>query len=105
VTKLGLAALTSGDRFQLFSAPVYTGSENIFQIALGRVMQQANPKHYQVFDCCVRQSMRASAVASMLGLTSAQVYLAKHRISAAVKRAARQVEVELRGKKSANALT
>ena len=78
--------------------------ENIFQIALARVRQQANPKHYQVFDCCVLQSMRASVVASMLGLSSAQVYLAKHRISSAVKRAAQQVEVELRGEKSAHAL-
>jgi RNA polymerase sigma factor (sigma-70 family) len=79
--------------------------ENIFQIALARVRQQANPKHYQVFDCCVLQSMRASVVASMLGLSSAQVYLAKHRISIAVKRAAKEVEVELHDKKSTNALT
>ena len=79
--------------------------ENIFQMALDRVRQQANPKHYQVFDCCVLQGMPASAVASMLGLSSAQVYLAKHRISSAVKRAAREVEVELHGAKSSNALT
>ena len=79
--------------------------ENVFRLALERVRHQANPKHYQVFDCCVLQSMRASVVASMLGLTSAQVYLAKHRISAAVKRAAKEVEAELRRKKSANART
>jgi RNA polymerase sigma-70 factor (ECF subfamily) len=69
--------------------------ENIFQMALARVRQQANPKNYQVFDCCVLQNMRSSEVAAMLGLTAAQVYLAKHRISAAVKRAAKEVEAEL----------
>ena len=31
----------------------------------------------------------------MLGLNAAQVYLAKHRISAAVKRAAAEIEIEL----------
>jgi RNA polymerase sigma factor (sigma-70 family) len=72
--------------------------ENIFQMALDRVRQQANPKHYQVFDCCVLQSMRAPEVARMLGLSAAQVYLAKHRISAAVKRAAKAVEAELGGR-------
>jgi hypothetical protein len=39
--------------------------------------------------------MSASEVASMLGLSAAQVYLAKHRVSVAVKRAAREVEDEL----------
>jgi RNA polymerase sigma factor (sigma-70 family) len=76
--------------------------DNIFQMALARVRQQANPKNYQVFDCCVLQNMRASEVASMLGLTAAQVYLAKHRISAAVKRAAKEVEAELNGELSAS---
>ena len=64
-------------------------------MALARVRQEANPKQYQVFDYCVLQGMRASEVASMLGLSTAQVYLAKHRVSAAVKRAAREVEAEL----------
>lgn len=76
--------------------------ENVFQMALVRVRQSANPKHYQVFDCCVLQNLRASEVASLLGLTTAQVYLAKHRVSAAVKRAARQIEAELDARKPAH---
>jgi RNA polymerase sigma-70 factor (ECF subfamily) len=75
--------------------------ENIFQMALSRVRERANPKHYQVFDCCVLQNMRASEVASMLGLSTAQVYLAKHRIGTAVKRAARELEAELGGRSTA----
>ena len=67
-----------------------------FQAALARVRGQANPKHYQAFDFCVLQNLRAPAVAKMLGLSVAQVYLARHRVSQAVKRAAAEIEEELR---------
>lgn len=69
--------------------------DNVFQMALTRVRQRANPKHYQAFDCCVVQGMRASEAAAMLNLSPAQVYLAKHRISIAVKRAVKEIEAEL----------
>jgi RNA polymerase sigma-70 factor (ECF subfamily) len=69
--------------------------ENFFQAALARVRQRANPKHYQAFDYCVLQNVRPAEVARMLGLSAAQVYLAKHRISRAVKRAVAEVEAEL----------
>jgi RNA polymerase sigma factor (sigma-70 family) len=76
--------------------------ENIFQMALGRVKQSANPKHYQAFDCCVLRGMRPAEVAALLGLNTAQIYLAKHRISAAVKRAAKEIETDLAGEKTAD---
>ena len=69
--------------------------ENLFQAALARVRQRANPKQYQVFDYCVLQNVRAPVVAKMLGLNAAQVYLAKHRMSQAVKRAVAELEAEL----------
>ena len=69
--------------------------ENLFQAALARVRQKANPKSYQVFDYCVLQAMPSGQVAKMLGLNAAQVYLARHRVSAAVKRAAKELEAEL----------
>jgi RNA polymerase sigma factor (sigma-70 family) len=68
--------------------------ENLFQAALARVRQRANPKQYQVFDYCVLQDLSASEVAKMLGLNAAQVYLAKHRMSAAVRRAVAEIEAE-----------
>jgi RNA polymerase sigma factor (sigma-70 family) len=71
--------------------------DNIFQMALARVRERANPKYFQAFDYCVLQELPPSRVARMLGLSLARVYLAKHRISAAVKRAARAVEEELGG--------
>ena len=69
--------------------------ENIYQAALARVRQSANPKHYQVFDGCVRQGLPAAELARMLGLNVAQVYLARHRVTKAVKRAAAEIEMEL----------
>jgi hypothetical protein len=48
-----------------------------------------------VFDYCVLQELPASQVARMLGLNAAQVYLARHRVSALVKRTARELEAEL----------
>jgi RNA polymerase sigma-70 factor (ECF subfamily) len=68
--------------------------DNLYQAALARVRQRAMPKHYQVFDYCVLQDMPAPEVARMLGLNAAQVYLARHRVSAAVKRAVKELESE-----------
>ena len=70
--------------------------ETIFQAALVRVRARVNPKSYQAFDYCVLQNLRAPAVAKMLGLNVAQVYLARHRVSQAVKRAAAEVEEEFK---------
>lgn len=70
--------------------------ENIFQAALVRVRQRVKPKHFQAFDYCVLQSVRPPEVARMLGMNAAQVYLAKHRVSAAIKRAAGEIETELK---------
>jgi RNA polymerase sigma factor (sigma-70 family) len=69
--------------------------ENIFRAALARVRQRVNPKHFQVFDGCVLQGLRSGEVARMLGMNAAQVYLARHRVARAVKRAASEIEEEL----------
>lgn len=69
--------------------------ENIYQAALTQVRQQVNPKHYQIFEACVLQGVRSPKVAQAFGVSVAQVYLARHRVSAAVKRAALAIEAEL----------
>ena len=68
--------------------------QSIFKAALAAVRQEANPKHFQVFDYCVLKGWSVSKVAVTLGLNAAQVYLAKHRVSQAVKRAARRINDE-----------
>ena len=71
--------------------------ENVYRTALWRVRQRVNPKHYQVFDCCVLQNQQPAEVSRMLGMSVAQVYLAKHRVSAALKQAVKEIETELTG--------
>jgi RNA polymerase sigma-70 factor (ECF subfamily) len=70
----------------------------VLDAAVTRVREQANPKHFQVFDYCVRQGWPAGKVAATLGMNIAQVYLARHRVSQAVKSAVRAIDEErLRG--------
>jgi RNA polymerase sigma factor (sigma-70 family) len=69
--------------------------ENILHAALARVRQSVNPKHFQVFDCCVLQKLPVAQVAQILGINAAQVYLARHRVNAALKRAIAKIEAEV----------
>ena len=66
----------------------------VFEAAVSRVRERANPKHFQVFDLCVRQGWPTARVAATLGMNAAQVYLARHRVSHAVKQAARTIHEE-----------
>ena len=92
-----MAAPTLAPDAQIDAAWEEEWRENIYQSALAQVRQRVNPKHYQVFDYCVLQNVRTPEVARMLGLNAAQVYLARHRVSVAVKRAAAVIEAELKG--------
>ena len=67
---------------------------SVLDAAIADVRAQANPKHFQVFDYCVLKEWPVAKVASTLGMNAAQVYLARHRVSQAVKRAARRIEGE-----------
>ena len=68
--------------------------KSTFDAALARVRTAINPRHFQVFDYCVLKEWPASKVAATLGLNAAQVYLAKHRVAQAMKRAVRRINAE-----------
>ncbi len=76
--------------------------EHFFQAALATVRSRANPKSYQAFDYCVLQGIKPSQVARMLGWSAAQVYLAKHRMSAEVRRVAKSMETRATRSAGAN---
>lgn len=65
-----------------------------FDAALARVRETSNPRHFQAFDYCVLKQWPVSKVADTLSMNAAQVYLAKHRVAQAMKRAVRQIEDE-----------
>jgi len=68
--------------------------KSTFDAALAHVRAVVNPRHYQVFDYCVLKEWPAAKVAATLNLNAAQVYLAKHRVAQAMKRAVRRINDE-----------
>src|SRR6266550_5145150 len=63
--------------------------ENLFAAAILRVKKKVDPKQFQIFDCYVRKEWPAQKVAAELGVSVGQVYLARHRISALLKKETR----------------
>jgi RNA polymerase sigma factor (sigma-70 family) len=65
--------------------------KNLFEAALERVKRHVDPKQYQIFDFYVLQQWTAKKVARTLGLNVGQVYLAKYRTLAAIKKELKQI--------------
>jgi len=87
-------AIVMRDGMSLSDAWDQEWERSVLDAAIAQVRAQANPKHFQVFDYCVLKEWPVAKVASTLGMNAAQVYLARHRVSQAVKRAARRIEGE-----------
>lgn len=60
--------------------------ENLMKAALERVKMKVAPKQFQIFDYNVLRGMSANEVRQKLGVSIAQVYLAKHRVGGALKK-------------------
>lgn len=58
--------------------------------ALARVKRQVNPAHYAIYHLHVIEDKSAAEVCATLGVNRAQIYLAKHRVGAALKKALAQ---------------
>lgn len=59
---------------------------NMADAALARVKAQVSPKQYQIFDYYVLRQWDAKKVQDQLGVSMAQVYLAKHRVGSVLKK-------------------
>jgi RNA polymerase sigma-70 factor (ECF subfamily) len=66
--------------------------KNLFDQALAAVRERADERQFQVFDLYVLKDWPPQEVAQTLGISVARVYLAKHRISALLKKEIRQLE-------------
>jgi RNA polymerase sigma-70 factor (ECF subfamily) len=60
--------------------------QNVMKGALERVKMRVSPRQFQIFDYNVLQGMNATEVRRRLGVSMAQVYLAKHRVGAILKK-------------------
>jgi RNA polymerase sigma factor (sigma-70 family) len=65
---------------------------NLMGAALERVKHRVKEEHYQMFDLNVIRQWPANKVARTLEVSIAQVYLAKHRILALIKKEVRMLE-------------
>ena len=59
---------------------------NLSSVAMEKVKKLVSPKQFQIFDAYVVKDWEASKVRAELGVSMAQVYLAKHRVGGLVKK-------------------
>jgi len=72
--------------------------KHLFDIALERVKERFSLKQFQIFDLLVLKEWSPAQVAKSLGVSLTNVYVVRHRISAAVKRETRLLEQKLEHK-------
>jgi RNA polymerase sigma-70 factor (ECF subfamily) len=65
---------------------------NLLEAAMERVKHRVKEEHYQMFDLYVIKEWPVRKVARTLGVNVGRVYLAKHRISALVRKEVRALE-------------
>jgi RNA polymerase sigma factor (sigma-70 family) len=65
---------------------------NLLKAATTRVKKKVSAKQYQIFDCYVLKQWPVQKVARELRVSVAQVYLAKHRLGALLKKELVKVE-------------
>ena len=70
---------------------------NLMEAALERIKRRVKEEHYQMFDLNVVREWPATKVAQTLEVNIAQVYLAKHRILALLKKEVRVLEKQWDG--------
>ncbi len=68
--------------------------KNLVDAAIERVKRRANPKQYKIFYLHVIKRQPVRDVARTLGVNVAQVYLAKSRIAALVRKEVRRLEAK-----------
>jgi RNA polymerase sigma-70 factor (ECF subfamily) len=69
--------------------------KNLVDAAIQRVKEKVSPRQYEIFYLHVAKNFPAAEVAATLNVNLAQVYLAKHRISALVKKEVRRLEKQM----------
>jgi RNA polymerase sigma factor (sigma-70 family) len=67
---------------------------NLSSVAIERVKKQTSPSQFQIFDAYVIKGWDVDKVKEDLGVTSSQVYLAKHRIGALIRKEIEKLQKE-----------
>jgi RNA polymerase sigma factor (sigma-70 family) len=69
--------------------------KNLFDEAMERVKVKFSLKQFQIFDLVVLKEWPAATVAQSLGVSLANVYVTRHRISSAIKKETKRFESQL----------
>ncbi len=69
--------------------------KNLLQAATAKARRRLDPKLYQIFDCYVNKQWPAERIAKAFGISSNQVYLAKHRMTELIKEEAERMQKEI----------
>ena len=70
-------------------------ASRLLEAAQQGVRRKADPRKFQIFDLCVNQELPPQKVAGAFGISVAQVYLAKHRITEMIKLEARRLDTQI----------
>jgi RNA polymerase sigma-70 factor (ECF subfamily) len=68
--------------------------KNIMDAAIERVRQRVEPKQFQIFDLSVLRHLPVSEVIRLVKVNAAQVYLARHRVGALVKKEVKRLQAQ-----------
>lgn len=90
----GLAQFPGPWNADLESAWETEWQSNLMEAALEHIKHRVKDEHYQMFDLNVVRQWPAKRVAQILEVNIAQVYLAKHRILALLKKEVRRLETQ-----------
>jgi RNA polymerase sigma-70 factor (ECF subfamily) len=80
------------DGFDLEAAWENEWRGHLLEAAMDRVKRRIDPRQFQIFDCYVVREWPAQKVAQELRVNIAQVYLARHRVSAMIRREVEALE-------------
>jgi RNA polymerase sigma factor (sigma-70 family) len=72
-----------------------TWKETITETALAQVREQVAPKHFQMFDLYVMKQWPLGRISRTLGVSAAQVYLTKSRVSFLLKRQTKRLQAQM----------
>jgi RNA polymerase sigma-70 factor (ECF subfamily) len=69
--------------------------KNLVDVAIERVKHNVADRQFQIFDLYVLKEWPVAEVKRMLHVSTAQVYLAKHRVAALIKKEVKKLEAEM----------
>ncbi len=68
--------------------------QNLMRVAVSRIKSKVSPRQFQIFEYHVLQGMAAEEVCRKLGVNTAQVYLAKHRVGMQLRHEITELQAE-----------